>query len=56
MKLLVLSDSHGYDEQLVAMILGHPDADAVIFLGDGERDFDTALLACSTGREKIICQ
>ena len=55
-KLLVLSDSHGHDEQLVSIILEHPDADAIIFLGDGERDFDTAVLACGIGEDKIICQ
>ncbi|MBQ9030913.1 MAG: YfcE family phosphodiesterase [Parasporobacterium sp.] len=56
MKLLVLSDSHGHDEQLVSIIWEHPEADALIFLGDGERDFDTALFACRIGNDKIVCQ
>ena len=42
MKLLVLSDSHGHDESLTDIILSHPDAGAIIFLGDGEWDLDNA--------------
>lgn len=40
MRLLVLSDSHGRKNYLLEAIELHPEADAVIFLGDGERDID----------------
>ncbi|MBQ6368680.1 MAG: YfcE family phosphodiesterase [Parasporobacterium sp.] len=57
MKLLVLSDSHGHDENLTDIILSHPDAGAVIFLGDGEWDLDNALLACGIREEeRIVCR
>ena len=56
MKLLVLSDSHGHDATLADIILEHPDTDAVIFLGDGEWDFENAVNACGIRDEKIICQ
>ena len=54
MKLLVLSDSHGHDESLTDIILSHPDAGAIIFLGDGEWDLDNALLACGIREEERI--
>lgn len=56
MKLLVMSDSHGHDEILADIIMEHPDADAVIFLGDGEWDFGNAINACGIRDEKTICQ
>ena len=57
MKLLVLSDSHGHDENLTDIILSHPDAGAIIFLGDGEWDLDNALLACGIREEeRIVCR
>ena len=56
MKLLVMSDSHGHDEILADIIMEHPDADAVIFLGDGEWDFENAINACGIREEKTICQ
>ena len=37
MRLLVMSDSHGRKNMLLEL---HPEADAVIFLGDGERDIE----------------
>ena len=37
MRLLVLSDSHGRKKLLLEAVELHPEADAVIFLGDGER-------------------
>ena len=40
MRLLVLSDSHGNTYNLRQAILSHPEADRIIFLGDGERDID----------------
>lgn len=39
MKILVFSDSHGRDEYMRKAIRMHPDAEAMIFLGDGVADF-----------------
>lgn len=39
MKLLVLSDSHGDTAYLERVIDAHKDAHAILFLGDGEKDF-----------------
>ena len=46
MKLLILSDSHGAEEKLRDIITENPDAGAIAFLGDGERDFENALAEC----------
>lgn len=46
MKILVMSDSHGAEEKITEAIKTHPDAKAIIFLGDGERDFEEALAEC----------
>ena len=43
MKILVLSDSHGSDEKIIQAVHREQDADAIVFLGDGERDFQYAL-------------
>ncbi len=40
MRLLVMSDSHGRKNMLLEAMELHPEADAVIFLGDGERDIE----------------
>ena len=40
MKLLVLSDSHGNVYNLRTVLLKHPEADKIVFLGDGENDFN----------------
>jgi len=56
MKLLVLSDSHGNDEQLLNIIMEHPDVHAIIFLGDGERDFDRVVHSGFVTADKEICQ
>lgn len=56
MKLLVMSDSHGHDEKLIDAILENPDADAIVFLGDGEWDFENAAAACGIGAEKTVCR
>lgn len=40
MRLLVLSDSHGRKNLMLKAVKLHPEADAVIFLGDGEGDID----------------
>jgi putative phosphoesterase len=39
MKILVFSDSHGNDIYMRKAIKMHPDAEAIIFLGDGIADF-----------------
>ena len=39
MKILVFSDSHGKSTYMEKALLGHPDAEAAIFLGDGVADF-----------------
>lgn len=40
MRILVFSDSHGYGRDMKEAMLDHPEADVVVFLGDGERNFD----------------
>lgn len=42
MRLLVVSDSHKYTNNLLRAIEEQPSARYVIFLGDGERDIETA--------------
>ena len=41
MRLLVFSDSHGVAYYMRQALLAHPEADMIIFLGDGERDLDS---------------
>lgn len=43
MKILVFSDSHGAEENFISAIRENPAAESIIFLGDGERDFEYAL-------------
>lgn len=40
MRILVLSDSHGDFRSLKQAVEMQPDAEAVVFLGDGYRDFE----------------
>jgi putative phosphoesterase len=42
MKILVISDSHGAENTFIDVLEKQKDADALFFLGDGERDFDAA--------------
>ena len=59
MKLLIMSDSHGHDEKLADFILEYKEADAIVFLGDGERDFERALQTCGIDPDDdrpIVCQ
>lgn len=44
-KILVLSDSHGRSGKVKQMIAAHKDADGIIYLGDGEKDLESALAA-----------
>lgn len=41
MRLLVFSDSHGVGYYMRQALLMHPEADNIIFLGDGECDLDS---------------
>lgn len=40
MRLLVMSDSHGRKNMILDVAELHPEADAIVFLGDGERDIE----------------
>ncbi len=40
MKAIIVSDIHGASECVENVISRHPDADCMLFLGDGERDFN----------------
>lgn len=42
MRILVLSDSHGREGNVFDAIEKHPEAEAIVFLGDGESDFESA--------------
>lgn len=53
MRLLVISDSHGRVGKVRDIIMTHNEADAVIFLGDGERDIDS--VAESFPEKKFFC-
>lgn len=46
MKILVFSDSHGAENKIVGAIKDNPTADVIIYLGDGEKDFEYALAEC----------
>lgn len=41
MRLIVFSDSHGSVRYMRQALELHPEADVVVHLGDGERDFET---------------
>ena len=43
MKILVMSDSHGKRQYVLDAIYDNKDADAVIHLGDGVKDFDAGI-------------
>ena len=45
-KLLVFSDSHGRAGKMSAVFSEHPDAELIIFLGDGLRDAVRVLCGC----------
>lgn len=40
MRLLILSDSHGYSSSVYNVIEKHSDAQIIVHLGDGERDMN----------------
>lgn len=49
MRILVLSDSHGSSYNIRKAVEQQPTAELIIFLGDGERDFDL----CFTEKPRI---
>lgn len=55
MRLLVFSDSHGFAGFMRNAIFDHPEADAVVFLGDGERDFEELEELLSEKRIIKVC-
>lgn len=59
MKLIVISDTHGRADAYIERVLRlHPDRDAVLFLGDGIRDFlglDIGNLFAVRGNCDIYC-
>lgn len=40
MRILVISDSHGMPSRILDAVEAHPEAEALIFLGDGESDIE----------------
>ena len=46
MKALILSDIHNARKNAVNVIRENKDSDAIIFLGDGEKNFELAMAAC----------
>lgn len=62
MKYLVLSDSHGSFQKVFDVITAHSEIDNIIFLGDGARDIEDAMLCfekkkfyCVSGNCDIMC-
>ena len=55
MRILVFSDSHGSDKTLEAAMLLHKDAELIIHLGDGERDFDGIAYAVAGRKIVQVC-
>ncbi len=55
MRILVLSDSHGDFFSLKRAIEMQPDAEAVVFLGDGHRDFERAISLLEGKRIYTVC-
>ena len=43
MRIVVMSDSHGRTDRIKQVIEQQPQAELFIFLGDGDRDFHTAM-------------
>ncbi len=51
MRLIIFSDSHGTAYYMREALMMHPEADRIVFLGDGERDLD--LLSCEIGDRPV---
>lgn len=45
MKILIFSDSHGFDRNMKKAISLHPDAEVIVHLGDGVSEFEALRLA-----------
>ena len=43
MKILVFSDSHGHEQEMLDVIEEHKDVNLIVFSGDGGRDFEEVL-------------
>ena len=56
MKLLVLSDSHRKVRLLEDIINANADSAVIIFLGDGEDDFNQAMKVCTVRKDVQIFQ
>lgn len=46
MKILVFSDSHGAEQPMIDAFNENKDVETIVFLGDGERDFEGFLASC----------
>lgn len=55
MRILVLSDSHRNEFACSLAIKNQPNADIVVFLGDGEDDFDGCRKLIGTPRVYTVC-
>ncbi len=55
MRILVFSDSHGSTYRMREAISDHPEADMIIHLGDGERDFDSIKNEFTDKRTVQVC-
>lgn len=55
MRILVFSDSHGSSYKMRNAIANHPEADVIIHLGDGERDFTSLEDEISCRRAVQVC-
>ncbi len=53
MKLIIMSDSHGNLRAVQKVLALHEDADAIIHLGDGEREVNTLLQKLPWLQEKL---
>ena len=55
MKILVFSDSHGAVTKMLRAASAHPDADMLIFLGDGLRDAEQLFSRYSSIPHVAVC-
>lgn len=46
MKILVFSDSHGAEQRMIDAVIENKGTEVIIFLGDGEKDFEEMMAAC----------
>lgn len=55
MRILVMSDSHGTTNGMLEAVRLHADADVVVYLGDGERDFDRVSDILDNKKTVCVC-